>query len=363
MELQSGANAPLGRNQFTIEHNAPSNVDITVFVLQANGKVRGDDDMVFYGQPNGPSGCVKLHKGQVEVNLSSVPSGIERLAITGTLDSGTFADLHEFKLTADGKIMSFTPKGRTEAALILAEIYLRKGEWKIRCVGQGFNGGLAPLAESYGVDVETPVNNTPTNEPPKQSQSINLSKIDLTKSKPSINLEKRAGSIGEIRANLNWSKKKSGFFSSPLDLDLGAYIEFVDGDRDLIQALGERFVSGNYIRLLDDDRSGASSDGEWIHVNGDKLNDVSRIMFFAYIYEGAASWNKADGVFTLHVPGMPPIETRLTEGSSGKGFCCVAELIVNNGQVTARRIDEYFEGHLQCDERFGWGFEWKRGRK
>ncbi len=43
--------------------------------------------------------------------------------------------------------------GRAEAALILGELYRRGSEWKIRAVGQGFAGGLGPLATSFGVDI------------------------------------------------------------------------------------------------------------------------------------------------------------------------------------------------------------------
>ncbi len=34
------------------------------------------------------------------------------------------------------------------------EVYRHQGNWKLRALGQGFNGGLEPLAVSYGVDVE-----------------------------------------------------------------------------------------------------------------------------------------------------------------------------------------------------------------
>lgn len=36
----------------------------------------------------------------------------------------------------------------------MGEVYRYRGNWKLRALGQGFNGGLEPLAVSYGVDVE-----------------------------------------------------------------------------------------------------------------------------------------------------------------------------------------------------------------
>jgi hypothetical protein len=37
--------------------------------------------------------------------------------------------------------------------MIFGELYKRNNEWKFRAVGQGFNGGLGPLARSFGIDV------------------------------------------------------------------------------------------------------------------------------------------------------------------------------------------------------------------
>jgi len=37
--------------------------------------------------------------------------------------------------------------------MIFGELYRHSGDWKFRAVGQGFSGGLGPLAGSYGVNV------------------------------------------------------------------------------------------------------------------------------------------------------------------------------------------------------------------
>ncbi|MFX4609077.1 TerD family protein, partial [Acinetobacter baumannii] len=41
----------------------------------------------------------------------------------------------------------------TETAMIFGELYKHGSEWKFRAIGQGFAGGLGPLAASYGVSV------------------------------------------------------------------------------------------------------------------------------------------------------------------------------------------------------------------
>ena len=93
-------------------------------------------------------------------------------------------------------------QGRTEKALILGELYRRQGAWKFRFVSQGFDGGLKPLSEHFGVEIAddghapiqssaTPTQSNHTAPPPVStagSSSLNLSKITLTKNQSSINL-------------------------------------------------------------------------------------------------------------------------------------------------------------------------------
>ena len=43
--------------------------------------------------------------------------------------------------------------GSFETAMILGEVYRNAGEWKFRAVGQGFKGGLGPLATHFGVNI------------------------------------------------------------------------------------------------------------------------------------------------------------------------------------------------------------------
>jgi tellurium resistance protein TerD len=40
-----------------------------------------------------------------------------------------------------------------ETAMIFGELYRYRGQWKFRAVEQGYQGGLGPLARSFGVNV------------------------------------------------------------------------------------------------------------------------------------------------------------------------------------------------------------------
>jgi tellurite resistance protein TerA len=66
---------------------------------------------------------------------------------------------------------------------------------------------------------------------------------------------------------------------------------------------------------------------------------------------------------TIHVPGQPPIETRLTEGAGNAPMCAIARLVNQQGSINVERINQYFNGHKEMDKAFNWGFSWKRGSK
>lgn len=380
--LPIGGNQQLTQHAFTLAHNLAESIDVSVFLLDATAKIAVDQDMIFYGLPTSPCTGVKIVNHAIEFNLDKIPRRIEKIAITATLESLTSWGKNIELSTAQFTCVVNT-LDRPEKALILLELYKRNEQWKVRFVAQGFNGGLAPLAEYFGVELEKP-NTDDTRAEPKpvtssfekistssassassatSASKVNLSKISLTKAQPKVDLTKRAGTIGLIKANLNWTQASGGFFSSAIDLDLGAFVELNNGQKALVQALGNRLDFSPYIKLLEDDRSGNSVDGEWLHIDGDNIQDVKRIIIFAFIYEGTPNWSTANAQVTLHVPDMGPIESKLTEESRSKRFCAIAEITVTNGKVQVEQLNLLFDGHKDCDQHFGWGFSWTEGRK
>ncbi|WP_312409957.1 TerD family protein [Pseudescherichia sp.] len=387
MNLMPGGNAPVPAQELRVRVTAGGPVDASAFRLFADGKVQGDADMVFYGQPRNDDGTIGLaSEGQYStftVSLNRLKADVQKIAFTVTCDGGqTVSGLRNLSIEveqgATGLVTGIVDlTGRQEAALILGEFYRRNNEWKFRFVAQGFNGGLKPLAEHFGVNIAdepvpvTPPPSSPPVTPPPAANKISLSKVSLTKEKPAISLTKR-DNFGEIRINLNWHRGNSktglaGMFGSKgIDLDLGAFVELQDGYKSVIQALGNAF--GNYrdepyVQLQGDDRTGEVSDGEWLHINGREWKHIREVLIYAFIYEGVPSWDKTDGVVTIHVPDQPPIETRLTEGENRRTLCAIARLVNENGAIKVERINQYFKGQNDMDRAFGWGFRWSAGSK
>ncbi len=75
-----------------------------------------------------------------------------------------------------------------------------------------------------------------------------------------------------------------------------------------------------------------------------RMERNSPVLIYAFIYQGVPSWDKTDGVVTLHVPEQPPIESRLTEGDNKRTLCAIARLVNENGSIRVERINQYFRG-------------------
>ena len=170
--IPQGGNIPISASQLTVRvgwspDRAGGGVDPSAFLLGPGSRVRGDADMVFYNQPRAEGGAVEFSPGdggtaRFSVDLAALPAAVEKIAFALTVhgDRGALGQLSSLWMelsdeSTGGGIARFEPetRGRGEAALILGELYRRKGKWKFRAVGQGFEGGLAPLATHFGVDV------------------------------------------------------------------------------------------------------------------------------------------------------------------------------------------------------------------
>jgi len=393
MHLQRGANVAIGAGTVTVKVDASppagAETDISAYLLTESGKVRGDQDMVFFNQPTGADGAIKLSPGaggaSFEVDLGRIPADIAKVVFCVTIDkaanlSGVANALIEVREGSGAVLAAYDPglAGASEAAMTFGELYRRQGEWKFRAVGQGFNGGLGPLARSFGIDVkdEAPAPTPPApppaaaSPPPPAAASpppISLSKVSLEKKGQAISLEKRGSSFGEIVINLNWTRGKKGFFGGgAIDLDLGCLIEMSDGQKGVVQALGRAFgafYDPPFIQLDGDDRTGDVSQGETMRINGAEWQWIKRVAVFANIYDGVPNWQQTDGVVTVTMPDQPPIEVRMTEGRDNMRLCGVVLLENENGRLKATRIVEYYRDQSELDGAHGWGMRWVAGSK
>ncbi|EGF93711.1 tellurium resistance protein terD [Asticcacaulis biprosthecium C19] len=149
-------------------------LDASAFLLKTDGKVRSDGDFVFYNNKavtgvehlgDNRTGAGDGDDEQIKVTLTKVPADVDKVAIVVTIHDGearkqsfgqvsnAFIRLVNQKTNVEIVRYDLSEDASVETAMILGEVYRNNAEWKFRAVGQGFKGGLGPLATNYGVSV------------------------------------------------------------------------------------------------------------------------------------------------------------------------------------------------------------------
>ncbi|MEU3447910.1 TerD family protein [Streptomyces thermolilacinus] len=177
-EMLKGSNVPLDAAAvravlcWTPGPEVPD-VDASALLLGPDGRVRSDEDFVFYNQPRHPSGAVRrlakkrVEEGltdTVETDLAGLEPSVEQVVIAASSDGGTFAHVPDLRIVlydaaaGDGAeaLASFhvRPETGEETAMICGELYRRGEGWKFRAVAQGYPTGLIGLATAFGISVE-----------------------------------------------------------------------------------------------------------------------------------------------------------------------------------------------------------------
>jgi len=151
-------------------------LDASAFLLAGGDRVRGDGDFIFYNNLRSTDGSVE-HTGDnrtgegdgddeaLKVDLTRVPAEVQKIAVAVTIHDGE-ARRQSFGMVSNAFIRvandatgreiaryDLTEDASTETAMVFGEVYRHNGEWKFRAVGQGYKGGLGPMARNYGVNI------------------------------------------------------------------------------------------------------------------------------------------------------------------------------------------------------------------
>lgn len=316
--LQMGANTVLSspKGSITVSHEISNSIDIslTAFLLTDSDKVQGDSGIIFYNQPESSSGVAtlmlselvgntKVHK--INFDMSKVPEGITKIAITLTEDNSTgFSNVKNLKaeICTDHNIIQLTPSNFTnENGIVVLELYLRNSQTKVKSIWRGFDSGLEGLCRNYGVEVEPYEQNKPSEpktiqkQPPIESDKTpivpenkngqnNLSPISLEKVKGKVSLEKGQKPViiektPEITATVSW---KSG-----TDYDIYALVYTKNGKQIDVAMFGAKgtpplrsFGNGAVEHMGDIGRNSGSKKTEVIKLR--LTNDIFAVVPVVY---------------------------------------------------------------------------------
>ncbi|MEK5009491.1 TerD family protein [Bacillus sp. FSL K6-3312] len=237
--LQMGANTVLNsqKGQVSISYEVSSEIDIslTAFLLTDSDMVQGDHGIIFYNQPESATGVAtllpaevsgQLKRHQLNFDMSKVPAGITKVAISLTEDQGSgFSQVKNLQaeIRTGDEVLYLTPVSFTnEKGIVVVELYIRNGDTKARSIWRGFDSGLEGLCKLYGVEVEPDEQDisTPQMAPEKQPIEDPAQTKTTAKEKVAapISLEKVQGKISldkghkpiiiektpEITATVSW---------------------------------------------------------------------------------------------------------------------------------------------------------------
>ncbi|MFE0674957.1 TerD family protein [Streptomyces sp. NPDC058867] len=331
--MTPGSNIPLSAARVTVDVAAPVRLDVSSLLLTADGKVRSDDDFIFYNQPNGPGVTYRSGGGTapdaILVNTAAVPPGIEKIVVTASPDAAgqTFQGIEPtatIRNADDNSVLAtFTPPQLgAETALVIVEVYLRNGAWKARAVGQGYSNGLAGIATDFGVSVEEP---TPapaqaappqpaapvappqpaaqppvappapamaTPPPPAAPPTAGAGKINLDKGRVSLQKNQTVSLIkggrpllSQVKMGLGWEPAYRG-----KDIDLDASVIAYGPQRNHIDScyFGKLQIVNGAIRHSGDNLTGeGGGDDEVITVDLGRLpQDVTGLVFTVNSFSG-----------------------------------------------------------------------------
>lgn len=151
-------------------------LDASIFITGENGKVLNDNSFIFYNNKTSQDGSVE-HLGdnrsgagegddeQVNVKLTGLAADVKKLVFAVTIHEAegrkqSFGQVGNAYIRvvnkADGKELArydLSEDASTETAMIFGELYRHNDEFKFKAIGQGFAGGLKPLAEAHGVSI------------------------------------------------------------------------------------------------------------------------------------------------------------------------------------------------------------------
>ncbi|MEV0171230.1 TerD family protein [Streptomyces sp. NPDC050803] len=175
--MLKGSNVPLEATavravlRWTPGQGVPK-VDASALLLGPDGRVRSDEDFVFYNQPRHPSGQVRLlgmkrdaegPTDTIQTDLAGVEPDVSQILLVASAEDVTFDRVRGLRIllydasVADGEPLAhfdIKPETGKETALICGELYRRGEGWKFRALGEGYSNGLQGLATDFGIMVD-----------------------------------------------------------------------------------------------------------------------------------------------------------------------------------------------------------------
>ena len=154
-----------------IKITSPPTIDAVLFRVNASEKVRGDEDMIFYGQTHSEDGSIELDQ-QLEddksisvfsCDLNLQPTDIEQLNFVLSSELESLANDPKqtpIKLSIINKqentllfSSEFDVQNKSVQSLLLFTLNRKGNQWQFMPKNQNIDGDLRYLCEKYGIEL------------------------------------------------------------------------------------------------------------------------------------------------------------------------------------------------------------------
>ncbi|MGW0466104.1 TerD family protein [Streptomyces sp. NPDC003027] len=164
-ELVRGQNHPLPDTRLEIRVSAGHPVVAGATLCDERGRMGGAEWIAHPGSPSLPGVEVSQQAAaehRLALDLEALPAGVHLVSVLLALPVGVGGPARFGAVAApfvavtglDGtEIASYTITGLDrESAVVALELYRRQGAWKVRAMGQGYEGGLAAMLGDQGME-------------------------------------------------------------------------------------------------------------------------------------------------------------------------------------------------------------------
>ncbi len=162
----------LGWDTNSTDTGVDFDLDASVFMLGANGKIPSEKSFIFYNNLTSPDGAVK-HTGDnltgegdgddetLLVELAKVDSAINELVFVVTIHEAekrkqnfgqvrnAFIRLYDQDTNKEVAKYELDEDFSKETAIEFGKLYRKDGQWRFQAVGQGYNSGLQGFVDKY----------------------------------------------------------------------------------------------------------------------------------------------------------------------------------------------------------------------
>ena len=151
-----------------------------------------------------------------------------------------------------------------------------------------------------------------------------------------------------------------GLFGSKtvdIELQLGMFIQYKDGRKSVIQALGNSKGS-----LTEFPYAELEPNNQYITIHGSRWDDIDRLQIYVYKPSNAIQWNELNTTVVVELEPNKQVQMVLS-ADTPHNLCASTLIKVKDYGSLIMRMNSYHFSHSLMDKAYDWGLTWHKQTK